>query len=149
MGICNSSLGGAAADLGDERAFAQAFALSSESLGKGSTAEVFVAESLRPRQTGNAQKVAVKVINKGDFDESQQATILREAAILHRLNKRTSSGGSSEGGGCDSIIKSFAFYNGSPEKAFLVLELIDGGDLYDRLDRRKGTYLEFEARELM
>ena len=137
MGSCASTP--SFKDEGDTAHFAQRYVLSVESLGKGSTADVFAAESLHPKRTGGNKLVAVKRINKDDFDATQQKTILREASILHKLNSK----GANEG-----IIKSYAFFNGSPDKAFLVLELIDGGDLYDRLNKRKGTYFEYDARAL-
>lgn len=130
-------------DSGDAAAFANDFILG-ESCGTGSTAQVYKAQAKNPRMTNDQKEIAVKVINKADFDEAQQKTILREATILACLSRRKKGKGLPG----NNIIRCYAFYNQSPEKAYLVLDFIDGGDLFDRLSERKGVYVEWDAREL-
>jgi serine/threonine protein kinase len=99
-------------------------------LGKGTMGEVHRAIH---RQSG--QTVAIKTIPchpRGNLLTSQ--TMEMEAAILRKLQH-------------PYIVKLLDVYT-SPTALFLVMELVPGGDLFDRIDR-KGYYSETDARRVM
>ncbi|MDP2434790.1 MAG: serine/threonine-protein kinase, partial [archaeon] len=94
-------------------------------LGQGSFAVVHLAVH---RVTG--QRVAVKVI---DRTKMKHDTTKAEVDILMSLDH-------------PGVIKILAIYE-SEQEISIVMELVEGGDLFDRIDA-KGRYPEEEAREL-
>lgn len=92
-------------------------------------------------------EVAVKVIDRTRLSSKDDAAQASEARILKSLR------------GCPGIIKLINFYEG-PEKYYAVMELARGGDVFERLAKRKrevaklpvglqkGVYTECDARAL-
>jgi serine/threonine protein kinase len=61
--------------------------------------------------------------------------LLKEVDFLKELNH-------------SHVIKFHAFFDEGPEKSFLVLEMVNGGELFDRISE-KTVYNEKEARDLV
>ena len=130
--LCSGSGGGA---------FEQSYVLLDE-LGTGFTATVYEAcprpagNSLSSRQSSgsNRQQLAVKVVDKKRFNREELAGLLKEAEFLSELNH-------------ENVVKLHGFFNDRPSKAYLVLDLLSGGDLFGRLEERT-TYDEGSARDL-
>ena len=119
---------------GRKYAFDKAFTRG-EQIGKGSTALVY--RATRIGGAGGGEEVAAKVLDKAKFTAEEVAGLLKEADILRELPTHP------------NIIKFHALYNDGPE-ATLVLELIGGGDVFDRLCvKRQGCYKEPDARALV
>ncbi|KAI0721951.1 Pkinase-domain-containing protein [Cerioporus squamosus] len=85
-----------------------------EKMGDGAFSNVYKAIDLR-----SGQKVAVKVVRKYELSASQRANILKEVQIMRGINH-------------PSIVKLLAFFE-SPEHYFLVLELMEGGELFHQI----------------
>lgn len=126
MGNCASPAKGV------ELSFAQSYAIQNE-VGSGATASVFQAKAKAGPSKG--QTVAVKVINKKKFTSSENDALLKEVDFLKELNH-------------PHIIKFHNFFDEGPEKSFLVLEMVNGGELFDRISE-KTVYNEKEARDLI
>lgn len=76
---------------------------------------------------------AVKVIHKCNLDEDEYRSLEEEIDILYSLNHR-------------NILKLFSVYN-ETDMCYLVMELLLGGELSERLDA-KNVYTEDEALQL-
>ncbi|CDO74116.1 hypothetical protein BN946_scf185043.g166 [Trametes cinnabarina] len=85
-----------------------------EKMGDGAFSNVYKAIDLR-----SGQKVAVKVVRKYELSASQRANILKEVQIMRGINH-------------PAIVKLLAFFE-SPEHYFLVLELMEGGELFHQI----------------
>ena len=79
------------------------------------------------------REVAIKIIPKAGLKPSTEAGIRREAEILRHLHHK-------------NIVKSYDFVE-SNDHLHVVLEKIDGGELFDRI-LKKRCYNEKEARDL-
>jgi calcium/calmodulin-dependent protein kinase I len=97
-------------------------------IGRGGYAEVRTAISKIDRR-----EVAVKTINRAGLKASTEAGIRREAELLRHLHHK-------------NIVKSYDFLE-SPLHLHVVLERIDGGELFDRIIKKK-TFNEQEARDI-
>ncbi|KAG9051040.1 hypothetical protein FS837_000148 [Tulasnella sp. UAMH 9824] len=85
-----------------------------EKMGDGAFSHVYKAVDL---QTG--QKVAVKVVRKYELTQSQRANILKEVQIMRGINH-------------PNVVKLISFTE-SQEHYFLVLELMEGGELFHQI----------------
>jgi serine/threonine protein kinase len=83
-------------------------------MGDGAFSTVYKAIDL---STG--EKVAVKVVRKHELNASQRANILKEVQIMRGMNH-------------PSIVKLISFSE-SPDYYFLVLELMEGGELFHQI----------------
>eukprot|EP00613_Pedinella_sp_CCMP2098_P048587 CAMPEP_0171833270 /NCGR_PEP_ID=MMETSP0992-20121227/9801_1 /TAXON_ID=483369 /ORGANISM="non described non described, Strain CCMP2098" /LENGTH=393 /DNA_ID=CAMNT_0012448897 /DNA_START=38 /DNA_END=1219 /DNA_ORIENTATION=- len=107
-------------------------------IGEGSTALVFkVRRKTAPSSLNDLDEeiLAVKVMDKSKFSPEDLGELLKEAEYLRELNHR-------------SIIKIHDFYNDSSDKSYMVLELVSGGDVFERLEE-KTVYSEPAARSLI
>lgn len=82
----------------------------------------------------DGSRVAIKVINRAKLDVDDEASIFQEARVMQRLNH-------------PNIVKMFDFYE-EPQNFYMVLECIEGGELFDRIVK-KTVYNEKEARDLV
>lgn len=82
----------------------------------------------------DGSRVAIKIINRSKLDTDDEASIFQEARILQNLNQ-------------SNIVKMFDFYE-EPANFYMVLECIEGGELFDRIVK-KTVYTEKEARDLV
>ncbi len=82
----------------------------------------------------DGSRVAIKIINRSKLDADDEASIFQEAQILQHLNHA-------------NIVKMFDFYE-EPSNFYMVLECIEGGELFDRIVK-KTVYTEKEARDLV
>jgi serine/threonine protein kinase len=82
----------------------------------------------------DGSRVAIKIINRAKLDQDDEASIHQEAHVLQTLNQ-------------PNIVKMFDFYE-EPENFYMVLECIEGGELFDRIVK-KTVYTEKEARDLV
>jgi serine/threonine protein kinase len=98
-------------------------------IGKGSFAVVYRAVSKK-----NDSPVAVKLITRENLNKVDEDYIRSEAEILLELNH-------------PNIIKCLKFYE-EPDKFYMVLEIVTGGELFDRIVK-KSYYTEKEARDLV
>lgn len=98
-------------------------------IGSGAYATVYEAVEIK---SGN--RVAVKIFDRKLLEQEEEDQIRREAAILESLTH-------------PHITKSYGFYEDS-SKFYLILELLDGGELFDRIVT-KSSYAEHEARNVV
>ena len=96
-----------------------------EELGRGAFSIVKLAISKE-----NGDKVAVKVIDKSKMSEQYKKNLKMETEILKKVDH-------------GSIIKMLEIYE-TDEYLFLVMELVTGGELFDKIVE-KGCYTEKEA----
>ncbi|OWF43163.1 Calcium/calmodulin-dependent protein kinase type IV [Mizuhopecten yessoensis] len=94
-------------------------------LGRGATSVVYKCEHI-----GSKKAWAVKIIAK----QVERKVIITEAGILFRLRH-------------SNVIALKEIYE-TPEKIYLVLELVTGGELFERIVAR-GSYSEKDAAEAM
>lgn len=85
-----------------------------EKMGDGAFSNVYKAIDRR-----SGQKVAVKVVRKYELNQSQRANILKEVQIMRGIDH-------------PSIVKLLKFFE-SDEHYFLVLELMEGGELFHQI----------------
>ncbi|KAG8990747.1 hypothetical protein FRB90_001629, partial [Tulasnella sp. 427] len=85
-----------------------------EKMGDGAFSHVYKAID---RETG--QKVAVKIVRKYELTQSQRANILKEVQIMRGINH-------------PNVVKLISFSE-SQEHYFLVLELMEGGELFHQI----------------
>ena len=83
---------------------------------------------------GDGSRVAVKIMKREKLTPDDEASIYQEARILQEVNH-------------PNIVKMFDFYE-EPENFYMVMECIDGGELFDRIVK-KTVYTEKEARDLV
>lgn len=85
-----------------------------DKMGDGAFSNVYKAMDLR-----TAEKVAIKVVRKFELNSTQRANILKEVQIMRQINH-------------SSIVKLLSFSE-SDEYYFLVLELMEGGELFHQI----------------
>lgn len=100
-----------------------------ETLGTGSFATVKRAVRLTDKQ-----EFAIKVIKKSKLNEEELAVVHDEVTIMHKINHPN----------CVTLYEMFE----SKSKVFMVLELLTGGELFDRIVA-KGSYSEAQASKLV
>jgi len=98
-------------------------------LGRGAFSIVYVATQ---RATG--VQYAVKVINKKDLGKDYEKNLKMEVDILKKVNH-------------PNIIALKELFD-TPDKLYLVMELVTGGELFDKIVE-KGSYTEHEAGQLV
>ena len=98
-----------------------------DTLGSGNFATVKRATSKQPTQ-GIPTDVAIKIIDKAKVDDMQD--IRREVEIMQDIDH-------------PGIIKLYEIFD-EPKKMHLVMELVTGGELFDRIVA-KGQYTEADA----
>jgi len=98
-------------------------------LGRGAFSVVLLAAH---RATG--QQYAVKVINKKDLGKDYEKNLKMEVDILKKVNHT-------------NIIALKELFD-TPDKLYLVMELVTGGELFDKIVE-KGSYTESEASTLV
>ncbi|CAN0053337.1 unnamed protein product [Ascophyllum nodosum] len=111
--------------------FSSTYALG-EVLGKGTYAEVFKARAVAPSADG-PRAYAVKRVDRQDLKEEDDQGIIDEVRILRELDH-------------PKVVKIYDFYDNDTSFYYIVLELLEGGELFDRIvtmDR----YSEEEARD--
>lgn len=108
----------------------EGYVLTEEILGKGAFSVV-----ISGTRKCDLQKVAIKTINRSKLASSRigEDIIKKEVAILQKYTH-------------PNILKLYDFIE-STEYLYIVMEYIEGGDLFDRLQRRK-SYSECIARDL-
>lgn len=77
--------------------------------------------------------VAVKILDRSKMDEEHQKGLRHEVSILQALSH-------------PNIVKALDFFE-EPERFYVVMECINGGELFDRIVK-KTCYTEKEARDL-
>ena len=87
-----------------------------EKMGDGAFSFVYKAKDL---ETGEYR--AIKVVSKHKLSSSQRASVLKEAAIMRQLDH-------------PSIVHMYAFIE-TDENYFIILELVDGGELFHQIVR--------------
>jgi len=98
-------------------------------LGRGAFSIVMLAT-----QKASGQQYAVKVINKKDLGKDYEKNLKMEVDILKKVNH-------------PNIIALKELFD-TPDKLYLVMELVTGGELFDKIVE-KGSYTEKEASELV
>lgn len=98
-------------------------------LGRGAFSIVYLATH---KATG--QQYAVKVINKKDLGKDYEKNLKMEVDILKKVNH-------------PNIIALKELFD-TPDKLYLVMELVTGGELFDKIVE-KGSYTEHEAAQLV
>lgn len=96
-----------------------------DELGAGSFAVVKQATN---RKTG--EEVAVKIINRNEMEEDDEVALRTEVEILSNLDH-------------PNVVKMFEVFD-DPEYMYIVLELMTGGELFDRIVEKE-SYSEKEA----
>lgn len=104
------------------------YEISDKVLGKGGYAVVKEGTSKI-----DSRVVAIKIIDRRGLKESTERNLRREVDILNSLHHR-------------NIVKTYDFIE-EPDKFYLVLENVCGGELFDRIIKKK-RYNEMEARDL-
>jgi len=89
---------------------------------------------MQATQRASGQHYAVKVINKKDLGKDYEKNLKMEVDILKKVNH-------------PNIIALKELFD-TPDKLFLVMELVTGGELFDKIVE-KGSYSEKEASELV
>ena len=100
-------------------------------LGSGNFAVVKEATN-KKKDSSIPQRVAIKVIDKAKVEDMND--IQREIEVMNALDH-------------PHIIKLFELYD-EPKRMMLVMELVTGGELFDRIVA-KGSYTEKDAAEVM
>ncbi|EGC30333.1 myosin light chain kinase, partial [Dictyostelium purpureum] len=100
-----------------------------EELGRGAFSVVYLGVN---RQT--KQKYAIKVINKSELGSDYEKNLKMEVDILKKVNH-------------PNIIALKELFD-TPQKLYLVMELVTGGELFDKIVE-KGSYSELDAANLI
>lgn len=100
-----------------------------EALGSGSFAVV-----KRAIRKSDKQQFAIKCIKKAKLNAEELAVVHDEVSIMHRIKH-------------ENCISLFEMYE-SKKKVYMVIELLAGGELFDRIVS-KGSFSEKEAANLM
>jgi serine/threonine protein kinase len=103
-----------------------------DKVGSGATADVYKGKS---KIRGETTTVAVKVIDKQKFSKREQEALANEVTFLKQCSH-------------NNIIRFYNFFDEEPTKCYLVLELVTGGELFDRISA-KTVYNEKDARDLV
>lgn len=103
-----------------------------QTLGSGGFAEVLLGTHKKTQK-----KFAVKVIDKEVTAEADKEALATELRILKRINH-------------PNVVKFFDFYD-SPQKAYVVLELMLGGELLYTIEgeQANSNYTENDARRIL
>lgn len=99
-----------------------------ESIGEGGNAIVKAAVS-----SADNSKVAIKICNRKNLSPLEEAYLRQEADMLQHFKH-------------PNIVQAFDFFE-DKKGFFLVMERVDGGELFDRIIRKQ-HYTEKEARDL-
>jgi len=100
-----------------------------DKLGTGSFAVV-----KRAIRKNDGKPFAIKVIKKSKLNAEELAVVHDEVDIMHRTKHKY-------------IVELFEMFE-TPKKIYMVMELLTGGELFDRIVA-KGNYSEYEASELI
>jgi calcium/calmodulin-dependent protein kinase I len=100
-----------------------------QELGRGAFSIVYLAA-----QKASGQQFAVKVINKKDLGKDYEKNLKMEVDILKKVNH-------------PNIIALKELFD-TPDKLYLIMELVTGGELFDKIVE-KGSYTEHEAAQLV
>ncbi|KAM9985551.1 hypothetical protein ACTFIZ_009106 [Dictyostelium cf. discoideum] len=100
-----------------------------EELGRGAFSIVYLGENKQTKQ-----KYAIKVINKSELGKDYEKNLKMEVDILKKVNH-------------PNIIALKELFD-TPEKLYLVMELVTGGELFDKIVE-KGSYSEADAANLV
>lgn len=100
-----------------------------EKLGAGSFATV-----KRAIRKADKHEFAIKIIKKSKLNPEELAVVHDEVEIMHRISH-------------ENCVQLYEMYE-SKKKVFMVLELLTGGELFDRIVA-KGSYSEKEASDLI
>jgi len=106
-----------------------------EKLGSGQFADVFRATEKRPKDRFNPRIVAVKLMEKSKLTAEDKAALSVEVESMKRLSDH------------DAFVKLYEFFD-EADKYMLVIELISGGELFDRIVEKE-KYTEREARRVI
>eukprot|EP00614_Pseudopedinella_elastica_P008140 CAMPEP_0172606482 /NCGR_PEP_ID=MMETSP1068-20121228/26693_1 /TAXON_ID=35684 /ORGANISM="Pseudopedinella elastica, Strain CCMP716" /LENGTH=342 /DNA_ID=CAMNT_0013409197 /DNA_START=63 /DNA_END=1091 /DNA_ORIENTATION=+ len=106
-----------------------------EKVGSGATATVFTAKRKRRAKPHERDVVAVKVIDKTKFTKSEVTSLAKEVGFLRECAH-------------PNVISFLDYFDSSSAQAHLVVELVDGGELFDRISERT-VYSEYDARILI
>ena len=108
--------------------FASKYILAGE-LGKGAFSVVRLGVD-----KASGQKRAIKIVNKRELNAEDMASLKEEIAILSTIDHK-------------NIIKLYEHFDEGTDM-FLVTELVEGGELFDRIVA-KASYTEKEARDVI
>ncbi|EAL67434.1 myosin light chain kinase [Dictyostelium discoideum AX4] len=100
-----------------------------EELGRGAFSIVYLGENKQTKQ-----RYAIKVINKSELGKDYEKNLKMEVDILKKVNH-------------PNIIALKELFD-TPEKLYLVMELVTGGELFDKIVE-KGSYSEADAANLV
>ncbi|CAM9722100.1 unnamed protein product, partial [Ectocarpus fasciculatus] len=108
-------------------------------LGEGSYGQVFHATRISSGDTATATSaapryIAVKRIKKEGLGDEEIKTVINEANIMRELNHA-------------NVVSIYGFYEDGPKYYDMALELMEGGELLDRIVK-KTYYNEAEARDV-
>lgn len=103
-----------------------------DSLGSGNFAVVKKAKNVKHSENKFPEEVAIKIIDKAKVEDMND--IQREIEIMSSVTHQ-------------NVIKLYEIYD-EPKKMHLVMELVTGGELFDRIVSR-GNYTEKDAASLM
>ena len=110
--------------------FRSLYDIEEDILGEGGYSVVRLATCINNRSA----KVAVKIINRGSLDNKTETYLRREVAVMKKLNH-------------SSIVKFYGAYEDTGFY-FIVLEYLEGGELFDRISE-KVFYNENDARVIL
>ncbi|KAN0016207.1 hypothetical protein ACTFIV_010073 [Dictyostelium citrinum] len=100
-----------------------------DELGRGAFSIVYLGEHKQTKQ-----QYAIKVINKSELGKDYEKNLKMEVDILKKVNH-------------PNIIALKELFD-TPEKLYLVMELVTGGELFDKIVE-KGSYSEADAANLV
>jgi len=103
-----------------------------EQLGEGAFAKVKKAKNKKAKHNGFPENVAIKIILKSKVDDMND--IENEIKVMQKLKH-------------DHIVELYELFD-EPKKMHLVMELVTGGELFDRIVERQ-SYTERDAAEVM
>ncbi|CAM9234537.1 unnamed protein product [Discosporangium mesarthrocarpum] len=115
----------------DEKGFFKAYKLGPV-IGFGACSTVH--EATRLREPGKGKKFAVKVISKKTLAKDRKPHLFREVNIMRSLKH-------------PNILEIYQFFQDEPKNYYLVIELIHGKELLNRVIM-KNSYTEKEARDV-
>lgn len=100
-------------------------------LGSGSYGKVFMAQDKKDE----SMKIAIKVINKSKLDAEDLESLKNEVRLMQQVDH-------------PNIVKYYETYDDS-KYIYLCMELCTGGELFDKVTKRKKPFSEAEAAEVM
>eukprot|EP00903_Cladosiphon_okamuranus_P012203 g11446.t1 len=113
-----------------------------DKLGEGAYGTVFKATALTPQSFSEADEVedatprvyAVKRIKREGLSEKEEQEVIAEASIMRELDH-------------PNLVSIYDFFQDDPKYYYMVLELMSGGELFDRIVQKQ-YYNEAEARDV-